>query len=116
MLTKQSTQHRLESWSDGLHPEDRDATLAAFDAHLAYGKPYDVECRLKTKQDEWRWFRARGMSLRDEKGRAYCAAGSITDITDRKKMEVALRESQERVIQAAEISIIRQFAAGDHQG
>ena len=83
--------NRLESWSDGLHPEDRDETLDAFSAHLERAKPYDVEYRLKTKQGEWRWFRARGKSLRDEKGRSYRAAGSITDISEQKRMEEDLQ-------------------------
>ena len=88
--------NRLESWSDGLHSEDREATLNAFTAHLERGKPYDVEYRLQTKQGEWRWFRARGKSLRDKNGQSYRAAGSITDITEQKQAEEALRKSEER--------------------
>ena len=83
--------NKLESWSDGLHPEDRDATLDAFARHLEKGAPYDVEYRLKTRQGEWRWFRARGKSLRDAKGRSHRAAGSISDITDYKRMEQELQ-------------------------
>lgn len=94
----------LESWSDGLHPEDKAATLAAFESHLEQGTPYNVEYRLLTKQGEWRWFNARGKSLRDENGRAYRAAGSITDIHERKKLEADLIKNQERVTQAAEVS------------
>ena len=88
--------NRLESWSDGLHPDDRETTLKAFTAHLERGEPYDVEYRLKTKQGKWRWFRARGKSLRDENGRSYRAAGSITDITEAKQMEQSIREKEAR--------------------
>ena len=83
--------NKLESWSDGLHPEDRDATLNAFTRHLEKGAPYDVEYRLKTFQGEWRWFRSRGKSLRDAKGRSHRTAGSITDITDHKLLEKDLQ-------------------------
>jgi PAS domain S-box-containing protein len=86
----------LESWSDGLHPDDRDAALTAFQSHLEKGTPYDVECRLRTKQGQWHWFNARGKSLRDEQGTSYRAAGSITDIHGRKVMEEALHEEKER--------------------
>lgn len=92
--------NRLESWSDGLHPEDRDKTLAAFEAHLELAKPYDVEYRLKTRQGEWRWFRARGKSLRDENGRSYRAAGSITDIHEQKEAAVELRKLSQAVEQS----------------
>ena len=86
----------VESWSDGLHPDDRKATLDAFAAHLERDVPYDVEYRLKTKSGEYRWFRARGISLRDETGRSYRAAGSITDITDQKHAKAALATAEEQ--------------------
>jgi PAS domain S-box-containing protein len=86
----------VESWSNGLHPDDRKATLDAFSTHLERDVPYDVEYRLKTKSGEYRWFRARGKSLRNETGRSYRAAGSITDITDQKKAEKALATAEER--------------------
>lgn len=89
----------IDSWSDGLHPDDREATLQAFSEHLEKDIPYDVEYRLKTKEGQYRWFQARGMSLRDEQGRSYRVAGSLTDITELKKSqetaEVAQRHAEE---------------------
>lgn len=85
-----------ESWSNGLHPDDREATLQAFTSHLEKDVPYDVEYRLETKTGEYRWYRARGLSLRKETGRSYRAAGSITDITNQKQAERALAASEER--------------------
>ncbi|HEB27885.1 MAG TPA: PAS domain S-box protein, partial [Porticoccus sp.] len=86
----------LKSWSDALHPEDRNSTLKAFNSHLEKGTPYDVVYRLLTKQGEWKWFIARGESLRNDVGKAYRAAGSIADITEQKRAEEALQKSEER--------------------
>lgn len=86
----------LESWSEGLHPDDRESTLAAFNSHLENGTPYDVSYRLLTKQGEWKWFIARGESLRNDLGKSYRVAGSISDITEQKLAEEALQESKER--------------------
>jgi PAS domain S-box-containing protein len=86
----------LESWSGALHPEDRNPTLKAFNSHLEKGTPYDVSYRLRTKQGEWKWFIARGESLRNDFGKSYRAAGSIADITEQKLTEEALQESEER--------------------
>ncbi|MDX2349091.1 MAG: PAS domain-containing protein, partial [Porticoccus sp.] len=86
----------LESWSNTLHPEDREPTLKAFNEHLDKGTPYDVSYRLQTKQGEWKWFIARGESLRNDAGKSYRAAGSIADITEQKRAEEALQESDER--------------------
>ncbi|MDP8207187.1 MAG: PAS domain S-box protein [Candidatus Electryonea clarkiae] len=95
---------RLESWSDGLHPDDKEATLEAFKSHLENGTPYDVEYRLLTKQQEWRWFNARGKSLRDASEKSYRAAGSITDIHSRKQMENELEASRAQLQQILDTS------------
>ncbi len=90
----------FESWSAGLHPDDREETLAAVERHLGKDVPYDVEYRLKTKSGTYRWFRARGTSLRDEQGRSYRMAGSITDITENKRMEAELLEAKQAADEA----------------
>jgi diguanylate cyclase (GGDEF)-like protein/PAS domain S-box-containing protein len=79
-----------------LHPDDRDATLHAIRSHIARAAPFDVEYRLKTRSGEYRWFRARGQSVRDASHKAVRMAGSITDITDRKLAEVQLFAEKER--------------------
>jgi PAS domain S-box-containing protein len=75
----------LSSWASRLHPDDREPTLAAFGRHLAdrTGRtPYDVTYRLATKTREYRWFRARGETVRTADGTAIRVAGSLTDITE----------------------------------
>ena len=47
-----------------LHPDDRDPTRAATAAHLRYNAPFDVEFRCRCKSGDYRWFRARGRSVR----------------------------------------------------
>ena len=84
----------LESWTSRLHPEDRERVLAALTAHLEQREPYDVEYRLLTKHGEYRWFRARGLAAWDDKGRPLRMAGSLQCITDRRRMEDALRRSE----------------------
>ena len=87
----------LGSWAALLHPEDEAPTLAAFSAHLMdrTGRtPYDVEYQLKTRSGAYRWFRARGTTLRDDNGNPLRVAGSLTDITEDKvrseELETAL--------------------------
>ena len=79
-----------------LHPEDRKPTLSALRSHLRTDSAYDVECRLKTRSGDYRWFRLRGQSVRDANGRAIRMAGSISDITDRKLAESAVFAEKER--------------------
>ncbi|HPM79990.1 MAG TPA: ATP-binding protein [Candidatus Anammoximicrobium sp.] len=69
------------SFESRLHPDDRQGTLAALQAHLERRGDYDVEYRLQTKSQGYRWFRARGQAIWDASGRPTRMAGSITDIT-----------------------------------
>ncbi|MCM2356641.1 MAG: PAS domain S-box protein [Geobacteraceae bacterium] len=87
-----------------LHPEDHDRVVAAVRAHLKERTPYDIECRLRTREGDYRWFRTRGRAVWDETGRPLRMAGSITDITKRKEADEALRESEERFRQLFEQS------------
>jgi PAS domain S-box-containing protein len=83
----------LGSWVALLHPEDKDRVLAALFAHVERKEPYDVEYRLRTKQGEYRWFRARGQAIWDEAGNPLRMAGSLQCITDRKRAEQALQQA-----------------------
>lgn len=73
-----------------LHPEDRDRVLAEMDSVLQEDMPYDIEHRLRTKSGDYRWFRSRGVTVRDEEGQPIRMAGSIQDIHDRKRAEEQL--------------------------
>lgn len=79
-----------------LHPDDVGPVNAAVQAHFRHGAPYDIELRLRTRDDQWRWFRSRGEAERDAAGQPLRMAGSISDITARRQIEDALRDSQAR--------------------
>jgi two-component system, sensor histidine kinase and response regulator len=86
--------HLFATFESHLHPDDLDRTRQAIRRHLEDDEPYDIEYRLRTKAGEYRWFRARGVSVRDENGRAIRMAGSIQDITRRKAAEAALEHER----------------------
>ena len=92
--------HVFQSFESRLHAQDKGPTLEAVRRHLEECQPYDVEYRLKTKADEYRWFRARGEAVRDENGEPIRMAGSIQDITDRKQAELE-RHRQSTAIKSA---------------
>ena len=81
-----------EIWFNHIHPEDVDHLMGAIHAHLDQLTGHlENEHRVLNAQGECRWMLVRGMALRDTDERAYRMAGSITDITDRKQIEVQLR-------------------------
>ena len=85
-----------DSWGSLLHPDDLEKTLEAIRLHLETGKIYSIEYRLRNKDDEYRWFLARGVAAKDEEGHPVRMSGSIQDITERKLAEDRLKESEKR--------------------
>lgn len=74
----------------GLHPDDREATSAAFAAACdpAQRALYDVEYRTIGKEDGIvRWVAAKGRGLFDAEGRCVRVIGTAVDITERKLAE-----------------------------
>ena len=74
---------RCEEWLDRLHPSDRDRLKQELSMHLnGETNHFQSEFRLRHKNGEYRWFRSRGMALRDADQQPYRIAGSQTDITE----------------------------------
>ncbi len=84
------------SWSERLHPDDRERVGSRLTAHLERGEAYDEEYRLRMKDGTYRWFRSLGKAIRDGGGRPVRMAGSLREIHDRKEAAERLRESEER--------------------
>ncbi|MCL2830361.1 MAG: PAS domain-containing protein [Betaproteobacteria bacterium] len=84
--TEQEFPNVLSSWSERLHPEDKEKTLSAFAAHLMdkTGKtPYNIEYRVKQKSGEYIWLKADGATLRDKDGMPLRVVGSVEDVSKR---------------------------------
>lgn len=93
----------LSSWSNLLHPEDRDRVLKQYYATIDdyTGKSlYDAEYRLLTRDRGYRWFRATGKLSRREDGTPITYVGMFVDITARKETAEKLEE-QHRLLEEA---------------
>ncbi|NMC54719.1 MAG: GAF domain-containing protein [Chloroflexi bacterium] len=64
-----------------VHPDDRQRLRASLQEHLEYGGTYDITVRVRTKDGDYRWFRTRGTSIRNERGKPVRMAGSMQDIS-----------------------------------
>ena len=79
----------ITSWSDLLHPDDKEATILALNNHIddkTGETPFDVEYRLLKKNGEYSYFRATGATIRNKDGRAFRVAGALMDITKEKDL------------------------------
>jgi PAS domain S-box-containing protein len=86
------------SWKYLIHSDDREHALTMnMDCIDGRREFFEVEYRLKARNGEWRWILARGKCIaRDEQGRALRLVGTHVDITERKRAEEVLRESEDR--------------------
>jgi len=82
---------RIEEWFERVEAEDLEGLRAALFAHLERGtEHFEYEHRVLTRGGERRWVLCRGLAVRDESGRAYRMAGSLTDVSLRKRAEAQL--------------------------
>jgi two-component system sensor histidine kinase/response regulator len=79
-----------------IHPEDVERYREAIRRHIAEGAPCAIDCRMRCRNGEYRWFRHRGTAERDAQGQAVTISGSIQDIHEQKLAEDALQLAQRR--------------------
>ncbi len=89
-------QSRGLGWIEAVHPDDRDATLAAWADSLAGGETYSTEHRLRRRDGQYRIMSARAVPVMAEDGSIREWIGVHDDITAQKRAEEARRESEER--------------------
>jgi PAS domain S-box-containing protein len=89
-------------WTSAVHPDDVDELLGTWYTTRLSGGPGEAEARLRRFDGTYRWFLFRMQPLRGEDGKIRTWYGSAADIEDRKRTEVALRESEQRFRDYAE--------------
>ena len=102
-LSPEDVTHDSQKWHDAIHPEDLPTVDAAIRQALD-GKPFAVEYRIQDQSGGWHWFLDRSIGSRIE-GDEVIIEGLATDITDRKKTEVAIRESEEKLRAIADYTV-----------
>jgi PAS domain S-box-containing protein len=100
---------RIGMWYAAIHPEDRPAYLAAEQRRKERHEPYAMDYRITHPiTGELRWMREVAWVVEDRSGRV-SFDGYIIDITEQKRTELALRESEERyrsLVEAAPVGIV----------
>jgi len=87
-------QYKESGWMQAIHPEDREAAVAAVAAAMAGLRPYQMEYRLRRHDGRFRCVLARGVPVFCEDSSVKEWVGTCSDIQDRKDSEAALRKSE----------------------
>jgi PAS domain S-box-containing protein len=84
-------------WLDGVHPDDRAATLSAWSDAEGLGV-FSAECRVRRGADgAYYWFQSLATPVRDEVGRIVEWFGTTTDIDDQVRAREVLARGREEL-------------------
>jgi PAS domain S-box-containing protein len=82
---------------DITHPDDMPLNVELRERMVAEGVPYEIEKRYIRKDGSVRWVNLGVSAIRDREGKTQSSVAVVLDITERKRAEEALRESEERL-------------------
>lgn len=91
------------SWESLIHPEDLDSCYHDIERHLqGETEQYQNTHRMRHKNGEWLYMLDRGeIKSRDAKDRPVIFAGTQTNVTQRKKLEIQLLETRQKLSEYA---------------
>jgi len=98
-------------WVNFLNPDDVQQTLTMWTNAVRTGNRHDIQYRLRRHDGAYRWFHVLGQAMLDAEGRVKQWYGLLIDIDDRKNVEEALRRTETRLSQAAQIATVGELAA-----
>ncbi len=100
-----------EHFIDVVHPEDKEMVNNAVNACLENGIKYEIEHRVVWPDGNVRWMLERGDVIRNDDGENLHMLGVVQDITARKKVELALLESEQQLLEAQTLASIGSWQA-----
>ncbi len=85
---------KSEAWLALVHETDRTAYRGALrNCFKGHTPKVGCEYRIRLQSGEYRWVEDHGLPIRDDAGRAIRLVGAVSDVTERKKADEALRDT-----------------------
>jgi PAS domain S-box-containing protein len=107
---EQEFQPTLDTWMNGIHPDDREETMRLFKECLTSGKVYIADYRRKVKSGQWKWIHSSGKVVEyDAEGKPVRMIGTHADISDQKIAEQALLESRRLLLESQRVAKLGHF-------
>jgi PAS domain S-box-containing protein len=95
-LMPQEFDATYEAFLNSVHPDDREFVKKAVDKALQENKPYSIDHRIVLRNGTERIVHEQADVIYDDDGKPMRMIGIVQDITEFKKIEIALRKSEER--------------------
>ena len=95
-----------DGWADAIHPGDAMRVRRDWDHAVATKTVFKSQYRLRGRDGTYREFLSTGVPIMDPDGTVREWVGACTDVTDRNRLDEALRQSEERLTLATECARI----------
>ncbi|MDB9378107.1 PAS domain-containing protein, partial [Nodularia sphaerocarpa] len=92
----------LATWEAQIHPDDRSRVLCMWNSAIQSQSQYQIEYRLQKKDASYIYVEDRGKFLVNHITGTSCIAGTMSNVSDRKTAEEALRQSEVQFRQQAQ--------------
>ena len=99
-----------EGWARGLHPEDRERVFKEWYQASQGGLLFQSEYRFRNADGATTWVLGQARAEQDDSGEVTGHVGTITDITERRRAEEALKASEARLVEAQRIARLGSFS------
>lgn len=98
---RSAEQESGDGWLDGLHPDDLERFRSALSNAIANQQPFELEFRLRDHSGEYRWVQNIARPIKDSDGNFSGFIGTCFDLSERKRMEADLGQTQEALAAAS---------------
>ena len=98
-----------ETFLEAVHPDDRAIVNEAYTNSLTAQTPYDLTHRLLMPDGRIKWVHGRCETDFDPDDTPLISSGTVQDVTELKTAELALRESEDRLMRATEMTGLGYF-------
>ena len=89
-------QQQGEGWLERVHPEDQARAREAWTLSMRTGEPYNIEYRILSQCGDVCSVLSRAVAVRGPDGEIQEWIGSLTDVTDQRRAEAAVRASEQK--------------------
>ena len=93
-------ENKIRSYESIIHPEDRDYVVNNIKVAVEKNRSWEIEYRIKTKDDSIRWVFEKGRAVYSTKDQSCFLDGLIIDTTERKMMEDKIKKTNQELIDA----------------
>lgn len=96
--------NRCPAYGEQIHPGDRDAVWSQIQSGLERREPFLLNYRLRPASGDERWVWEQSQGIYTAEGKLAALEGFIVDITESKRIEQALQDSEERYRRIFEVA------------